>query len=1015
MKRHLICVLALVLAMVGVASAQQTTGTLAGIVNDSQGAAIPGATVSLTSEQGTKSFVTDAQGRFNAPFLTVGRYSVKVELTGFSPVEQKNVDVRLGATLDLAFTLKVGNLQEVVEVVGGAPVIDQSTTTTGGVLSADVLKRLPVGRNFTDTLYLVPGVSDSSGVGRSNPSIAGSSGLDNNYVVDGVNISNTGFGGVGTYSIVFGSLGTGVTTDFIKETQVKTGGFEAEYGQSTGGVVNVVTQSGTNNFHGSVFGYFRPSSLESSYKDLQTPNGTVNLTGQDNYDFGATVGGPLIKDKVFFFGAFNPQYQQASFIAPSDQEHFPLRSLGAVERKRRVYSYAGKLSVQATPNHRFDLSAFGDPSKGDPGPQRFTALLGATASRFSELESYGGHNQSLRYDGILSPNWLVEASFANATNKINEIPVQDEWQVLDTTVTPNVRRGGIGVYDKGGEGKNKQYSLKSTNIFNAGGNHQVRYGVNYEDISFARDLGRTGPTFTLSNGTVTRTGASITVLPDPVVGKIWRVTRANFGPTPLTTAHYLNFFLQDTWQIGSRLTVRPGVRWERQKLVGGGAKLCTEGESRPGANDGDGEPIFCTRAFDGTFSPRLGATYDLFGNGKSKIYASYGRFYSKIPNDLAARALSADASVVVADYFDKDLTRPVPEGVLAADTTVHLQLAGLGAAQFDPDANPTYKEEFIGGVEFEVGRSVNLGVRYVHNSLPVVLEDIGSLAMAGYFRPGGSPGSVEYAITNITPAVKAQSVPGFTAAFETPVHKYDAVEVTLNKNFSDNWALVTSYRWAKLSGNFEGFFRSDNGQSDPSITSLFDFPTNDPSYVGYGKPAFGFGGDIRYLGSTLGDGELPNDRRHQAKVYATYAWNALNLGVGVNAGSGRVLTGFSANPLYDSAGEIPNSVRGGGIETVDNVPGCNECGGFRARTPFEVLFDLHADYQLKVGGNQKVVLVADVFNLLNNQAATNFDTATEIGYRSRNPNYGYPGGGVASASSSYQTPRQVRLGARFEW
>jgi hypothetical protein len=1013
MKRHLIWALALVLAIAGIASAQQTTGTLSGIVNDSQGASIPGATITLTSEQGTKTFVTDSSGRFNAPFLTVGRYSLKVELAGFSPVEQKNIDVRLGSTLDLAFTLKVGELQEVIEVVGGAPVIDQSSTTTGGVLSADVLKRLPVGRNFTDTLYLVPGVSDSSGVGRSNPSIAGGAGLDNNYVVDGVNISNTGFGGVGTYSIVFGSLGTGVTTDFIKETQVKTGGFEAEYGQSTGGVVNVVTQSGTNNFHGSLYGYFRPSSLESSYKQLDTPNGTVNLTGQDNYDFGATLGGPIVKDRVFFFGAFNPQYQRAKFIAPVG---FPLRSLGDVERKRRVYSYAGKLSVQATPNHRFDLAAFGDPSKGDPGIQRFTALLGATQSRFSELDTYGGHNQSIRYDGIINPNWLVEASFANATNKINEIPTQDEWQVTDTTVTPQLRLGGIGVYDKGGEGKNKQYSLKSTNIFNAGGNHQVRYGVNYEDISFARDQGRTGPTFTLSNGTVTRTGASITVLPDPVYGKIWRATRANFGPVPQTTANYLNFFAQDTWQIGSRLTIRPGVRWERQKLVGGGSKLCTEGESRPGANDGSGEAVFCTREFDGTFSPRLGATYDLFGNGKSKIYASYGRFYSKIPNDLAARALSADAGISRADYFDAGLTNPVPDGVVAGtpSTTTHLQLAGLGAAIFDPEANPTYKDEWIGGVEFEVGHSVNLGVRYIHNTLPQVLEDIGSLAMAGYFRDD-APASVEYAITNISEATLAQPVPGFTAAFETPVHKYDAVEVTVNKNFSNNWALVTSYRWAKLSGNFEGFFRSDNGQSDPSITSLFDFPTNDPSYTGYGVPVLGFQGDIRFLGSTLGDGELPNDRRHQLKLYATYAWNNLNLGLGVNAGSGRVLTAFAANPAYDSAGEIPMTLRGSGIDTVGNVPGCSDCGGFRVRTPSEIVFDLHADYQIKVGSNQKVVLMADGFNLLNSQNPTNFDIGTETGFGVDNPNFGYPSNGVTNAAASYQTPRQIRLGARFEW
>src|SRR5262249_37926191 len=146
-------------------------------------------------------------------------------------------------------------------------------------------KRLPVGRTLSETLYLVPGVSDSSGVGRANPSIGGASGLDNAYIVDGVNITDEGFGGIGTFSYVFGSLGTGVTTDFIKETQVKTGSFEAEYGMATGGVVNVVTQSGTNTFHGSAFGYLRPDGIEAGYKQLQTPNGTVNTKGTQAADF----------------------------------------------------------------------------------------------------------------------------------------------------------------------------------------------------------------------------------------------------------------------------------------------------------------------------------------------------------------------------------------------------------------------------------------------------------------------------------------------------------------------------------------------------------------------------------------------------------------------------------------------------------------------------------------------------------------------------------------------------------
>ena len=617
-------------------------------------------------------------------------------------MEQKNINVRLGQRLELSgLTLKVGGVEEVVEVVGSAPTIDTSSTTAGAVLGSDAMRQIPVGRNFTDTLYLVPGVSDSGRLGSSNPSVSGGTGLENNYVVDGVNITNTGYGAVGSYSIVFGSLGSGVTTDFIKETQVKTAGFEAEFGQSTGGVINVITQSGTNAFHGSVFGYFRPSGLESTWTQLVTPHGTVNTSETENTDFGITLGGPLMKDKIFFFGAFNPQYQNRTFTAPPTNPRAPN---GSFERKRQIMSYAGKITWQASSNHRFDLTAFGDPASGDLGPQREGNLRTQGPEAFSELAKYGGHNQVLKYDGILSRNWLIEGSVARAFNQIEELPAVDEWRVTNATVVPSVVTGGIGFFEQGNKGKNLQFQLKSTNIFDAGGNHQVRYGVLYEDIQYDNINQRTGPTFTLPNGVQTSTGAEIQILRDANFGQIYRVTRANFVNVRETTQKYLSFFMQDTWQVGKQLTLRPGVRYERQRLVGSETPvICHEGDSVPGAGDGSGPGVPCEFTFDNNWGPRLGATYDLKGNGKSKLYASWGRFYAKIPNDLAARAMSADAGVTRADYFDAALTRPIPKGVSAGTPAVtnHLILAGVGAAHIDPEAKSTYQDEFVGGFEFE--------------------------------------------------------------------------------------------------------------------------------------------------------------------------------------------------------------------------------------------------------------------------------------------------------------------------
>jgi hypothetical protein len=1024
MRRQLLWAVVLVLAGFDLASAQETTsGSIMGTVVDAQGASVPGATVTITSEQGPKALVTDSNGRFFAPYLTPGKYAVKVELTGFSPVEQKNITVRLGQRLELSFTLKVGGVQELVEVVGAAPVVDTNSTTTGGTLDSDVLKRLPVGRNFTDTLYLVPGVSDSSGVGQANPSISGASGLDNSYVIDGVNITNTGYGAIGSYSIVFGSLGNGVTTDFIKETQVKTGGYEAEYGSATGGVVNVVTQSGTNSFHGSAYGYFRPKGLESSWKKLQTPNGTVNTDNTEGYDFGATLGGPLVKDKVFFFGAINPQYQRRTVIAPVG---FPLAgvnmggpALGEATRKRRIISYAGKLTLQLSANHKFDLSAFGDPSHGDNGPQRGNALLArldpasGLPGRFSSLD-YGGHNQSVRYDGILNPNWLIEASFAHAKNSINEFPSVNTWATNDFRVKPTRRSGGIGYFENA-DGTNSQYSFKSTNIFSAGGNHQVRYGVSYEKVEYDSITQRTGPTFTLPNGVMTTTGGTVNIQPDPTYGQIYRVSRANYISLHATPQKYLSLFLQDTWQIGKKLTIRPGVRYEQQDLSGGPLNpLCYANDSVPGAGDGSGTLIPCHFKWDKNYAPRIGATFDILGNGKSKLFASFGRFYVRIPNDLAVRAMSADAGISRADYFDAALTRPVPTGTLALGTTNHFILAGTSAEAIQPDnAKLTYQQEFLGGVEFQVAKNVNLGVRYIHRTIPRVLEDssnvpVGMCDLGTSIPSVPDPCTTNYFLQDI--GVNSPRVPHFPgypdASFENPVHTYNAIEVTANKTFSDNWSMVASYRWSKLEGNYEGFFRADNGQSDPAITSLFDFPTNDPGYSQIMVPQFGYGGDIRYQGCTLGCGLLPNDRTHQFKVYANYTFANLNLGFGLNAGSGKLLTGLWANPNYQNAGEIPDSVRGSGIKTVD---------GFTVRSPFEFRVDARVDYTIKFGSNQRVVVIADVFNLFNRQQPLDYDTWHDLGFQNANPNYGQPSNGGGSAFPGFASPRQVRVGARLEW
>ncbi len=232
--------LLLVLATVTPALAQElTTGTISGKVSDPTGRGIPGAVIIATSQFGTRTAETDANGAYILPFLRPGTYTVRAEAPGgFTTVIRNDVGVGLNQKTSLDFTLEPGKT-ETVTVSGQAPLVDvTSTSTSTNIKYGDFANSVPLGRAFTDTYAVAAGVVSGLGTGEGNYSISGASGLENQYLIDGVNITNTGYGGIGAYNINYGSLGTGVTSEFLDEVQIKTGGFEAEYGQALGGIIN---------------------------------------------------------------------------------------------------------------------------------------------------------------------------------------------------------------------------------------------------------------------------------------------------------------------------------------------------------------------------------------------------------------------------------------------------------------------------------------------------------------------------------------------------------------------------------------------------------------------------------------------------------------------------------------------------------------------------------------------------------------------------------------------------------
>ena len=563
-------------------------------------------------------------------------------------------------------------------------------------------------------------------------------------------------------------------------------------------------------------------------------------------------------------------------------------------------------------------------------------------------------------------------------------------------MVPNVITGGIGGYEQGNLSTNYQYAAKATYIL---GGHSVKGGFLFEDVDYSQANQRTGPTFTAADGRQTGTGASISILPDVNFGRIYRVTRANFNVERDTTQKYVSFFVQDQWKANDRLTVNGGVRYEDQRLVGSGAPLL--------ALDGQ---TFDEFRLKNNWAPRLGFVYDVVGSGRSRLYANWGRFFARVPNDLAARVLSVDEGLTRGDYFDAGLTSPIPNGTAtqssstAAPITQHFLTASSGTDLIDPNAKLSYQDEFVAGYEWEALPNTTVGFRYIHRNIGRVLEDISPYSAVACDFGVAAACVTDYVITNPSADTPATQVTGLQpVAFDDPSHKYDALEVTMDRRFTNNWMMLASYRYSRLRGNYEGFFREDNGQSDPGITSLYDFPTNDPNFATIGAQQFGYRGDIRFLGQ---DGPLPLDRPHQVKISGNYSFNnGLAIGAGLNMGSGKPLTSLAALAIYDNDSEIPETARGEGFQTID---------GFKTRTPVEVQMDLQGSYAFKLGGNRRLTVLADAFNLFNIRRAVDYNAATEISFGVPNPDFGT----VTSQNISgqmYQNPFTLRLGARFGW
>src|SRR6266849_905872 len=272
--RNWIIVLAVVLVFPLALAAQNVArGSIGGTIYDTSGGVVPDAKLTLTSDYGVREGKAGSDGTYVFSSLETGKYTLRVEYTNFKVSEIKGISVRLNERTTVDVKLEAGAITQTITVTEASIGLDTSTTTSGGTISSDLFKNAPVGRNIMDVPYLVAGVNDGLGTGRANPSISGATGLENLYIVNGINVGNAGYGAMGTYSTIYGSVGTGVQFDFVKEVQGKTSGFEAQYGQALGGVVNMITKSGGNAYHGGANFNAARSALEAARSPAPFPRG----------------------------------------------------------------------------------------------------------------------------------------------------------------------------------------------------------------------------------------------------------------------------------------------------------------------------------------------------------------------------------------------------------------------------------------------------------------------------------------------------------------------------------------------------------------------------------------------------------------------------------------------------------------------------------------------------------------------------------------------------------------------
>jgi hypothetical protein len=1032
---------------VGAAQAQQGTGALTGTVFDNATRKpLADVIILVTSSalQEGQYTTTDASGFYRVPGLPPGNYKIRFEKEGFFPNEQDGIALRADVTFRLNPSLALAQGEATDVVVKVRPTVDVGSSTTSTSMNSDFLKRVPVSapgskgaasRSFESVASVAPGTAtDGYGTG-----INGASSPENHYAIDGLSVGNPGKGTVGTQ----------LSTEFVEEVNVVTAGYMPEFGRSTGGVLNVVTKSGSNEFHGGVFSYFSPGSLEGKRKivggggeDIANP---VVYDPKLSYigDIGFDIGGPIMKDKLWFYAGFdisNTKYtidrsfhrSQGGKIDPN-----PLDTQSFVADSRMIQAMA-KLTWSLNADNRVTLSALGTPVSSGGGGS-FSRTGGVTPGKYaidpaSGLPEVGG--------GTVGTYGSQAHQFVS-----NPVDIAMKWNsqflqkklLLDVTLGHHYqvdsRRAADGstAADFGPDSLGSYYNVNYRRGEDAVGPNGEMLG--YHDIREFEKFANSGKCTDAADPTVNCKVA------DYVAGSPRDLSDATYKryAGSAIVSYLLNFAGHHIIKAGidGEMTVYDNVKSNRvfaensagtqfndeerfgiltgpdvfqpidplrkqtkSMVIGGFVQDSWSVLDKVMVNIGaryDAQYFYNTAgevalSLPNQWSPRLGVIYDPTQSGKSKVYVNYARYYENAPLDFADVALSGEPQ-----------TRGGHACTLEGDTLFSNQHLTSGGGCQNPD-------NLRANDEGEVRLPNKI---YVSGGAPGTLDPDIQASSQDEISAGGEyevfPDArvgltytrrwVNRWVEDMAPVIGLSGFngnPGFGlgASFPKVERTYQAFTLALTKTFSNSWLAQGSYTMAFLKGNYAGLIAPEDGYLGPNATADFDSPNVARNRYGY----------------------LQGDARHNLKVFASKDWQILPTQHLVTGMSARARSGGATNYLAGDPNTYP-------METYLVARGSGP------RLPWTFGVDLSLSYRIAMSKGIAVSVTADIFNVLNLQGVTSIDQeyttdsviateGTKVGdlnkvenhegmIITKKPSFG--------SETGYQDPRVFRFGVRGEF